>query len=395
MKKFLLWILEPIHSKLFSYMCSSGLVLRCSDSPDTSGMNRAAEANAALSKEALEFYKGIYASDILPAQRHQQELADRLTADYLDTSATQKQFAKDQNQYYKDTFQPVERQMVRDAMDYDSADNIKRVSGEAAANVNQQFSNARSQSARLAGRYGLSSSSMSGAAGASERAQALGAAGAATGAATSVKDKAIALRSGVSNFGRNMPNTASNYFSGANASNGAAFGTGQAAMQNISQNAQIMQNGFNTAIQGNNSAGQLYGQAAQLQAQDNGGFGALMGVAGQFAGSSAGSSLISKGIMAMSDVNAKKDIKPVSDDQALDAVKATPVSRWAYKGGMGDGGRHIGPMAQDVQKNMGEQAGPGGKAIDIVSLNGINMAATAALARKVDRLEQKVEGERA
>jgi hypothetical protein len=361
----------------------------CSDAPDTSGMNKAAEANAAVAKEALDFYKGIYASDLKPAQERQAALADRLTNDYLDTSAQQKQFAQDQKQYYESTFKPVEQKMVSDAMDYDSAANVKRVSGEAAANVNQQFSNARSQSARLAGRYGLSSTAMSGPAGASERAQALGAAGAATGAATSTRDKGIALRSGVSNFGRNMPNTASNYFSGANASNGAAFGTGQAAMNNISQNAGMVGQGFNTAIQGNQSAGGLYGQAAQISGQDSGVWGALGGVAGQFAGSKAGSTMIAG---FLSDVNAKKDIKPVSDEEALAAVKATPVSRWTYKGGLGDGGRHIGPMAQDVNRTMGEKAAPGGTSLDPITMNGINMAATAALARKVDHLERKLEG---
>lgn len=364
----------------------------CSDAPDTSGINRAAEANSAVAKEALEFYKGIYASDIRPAQERQQALADRLVGDYLDTSQQQKDFAREQNAYYKETFQPVERQMVRDAMDYDSAENVKRASGEAAANVNQQFSNARGQSARLAGRYGLASTAFSGPQGAAERAQALGAAGAATGAANAVRDKAIALRAGASNFGRNMPNTASNFYAGSNASSGAAFGTGQQAMANIGQNAAIVGQGFNTAISGNNSAGNLYGQVAQIEGKDNGLFGALGGIAGQFAGSAAGSAKIAS---FLSDVNAKKDIKPLTDAEALAAVKATPVSRWQYKGGMGDGGKHAGPMAQDVNKNMGEAAAPGGTSIDPITMNGINMAATAALARKVERLEQALEGTRA
>lgn len=360
----------------------------CSDAPDTSGINKAAEANAAVAKEALDFYKGIYASDILPAQQKQAALADKLTADYLDTSAQQKQFAKDQKQYYEGTFQPVEKRMVSDAMDYDSADNIKRVSGEAAANVNQQFSNARSQSARLAGRYGLTSTAMSGPAGASERAAALGAAGAATGAATATRDKGIALRSGVSNFGRNMPNTASNYFSGANASNAAGFGTGQAAMQNISQNAAIMGQGFNTFIQGNNSAGGLYGQAASLQNQANANDNAWMGMAGAALGGWAGGGFK----MPTSDINKKTNIKPVSDEQALRAIEKTPVSNWDYKPGVEDGGNHTGPMAQDVQRNMGDSAAPGGTKLDLVTMNGMTMAGVAALSRKVDRLEKSIEG---
>jgi hypothetical protein len=103
----------------------------CSDAPDTSGMNAAAQANAEIAKEALDFYKGIYASDIRPAQEKQQRLADQLVGDYLDTSKRQRDFANEQNAYYKETFQPVERKMVSDAMEYDSDANINRVSGEA------------------------------------------------------------------------------------------------------------------------------------------------------------------------------------------------------------------------------------------------------------------------
>ena len=127
--------------------------------------------------------------------------------------------------------------------------------------------------------------------------------------------------------------------------------------------------GFNTAIQGNNSAGSIYGQVAQLENQDSGIWGALGGVAGQFAGSAAGSAKMAS---FLSDKNAKKSIKPVSDTVALKAVKATPVSSWRYKDGQGDGGAHVGPMAQNVRKTMGETAAPGGKQIDLISMNGIS-----------------------
>jgi hypothetical protein len=43
-------------------------------------------------------------------------------------------------------------------------------------------------------------------------------------------------------------------------------------------------------------------------------------------------------------------------------------------------------MAQDVQRVAGEQAAPDGTKIDLVSLNGLNMAATKDLSRKVDQL---------
>ena len=39
---------------------------------------------------------------------------------------------------------------------------------------------------------------------------------------------------------------------------------------------------------------------------------------------------------------------------------------------------------------MGETAAPGGKQIDLISMNGISMAAIAALDKKVGRLTQQI-----
>jgi hypothetical protein len=55
--------------------------------------------------------------------------------------------------------------------------------------------------------------------------------------------------------------------------------------------------------------------------------------------------------------------------QALKAVDETPVSSRAYKAGtMGaaEGGtdRKMGPMAQELNANMGEEVAPGGKMVE-------------------------------
>ena len=46
-------------------------------------------------------------------------------------------------------------------------------------------------------------------------------------------------------------------------------------------------------------------------------------------------------------------------------------------------------MAQSVRKTMGNAVAPGGKAIDIVSMNGKMMAAIQALSKKVNQLERR------
>lgn len=309
----------------------------CCDSsaPDTSGMNEAAKANAELGRDAFNWYSNYYQNTVAPLQQRQTQLAEQLTNDYLDTSRQQKEFAKEQNAYYKSTFQPVEQQMVRDAMDYDSEANQKRVAGEAAANVNQQFSNVRGQSARLAGRYGLTSTAMSGPAGASERAQALGAAGAATGAATATRDKGIALRSGVSNFGRNMPNTAAAYFAGSNASNGGAMGaTGQSFQGGLSAG-NFMNQGFGLGMQGNSSAANIFGNIASIQNTANANDNAWMGALGSAVGGWAGG-----GFKMPSDRRLKTNIKRIGTTPG-----GAPVYEYDYIWG---GPRQRGVMAQDI-----------------------------------------------
>lgn len=227
----------------------------CSDAPKPDPMiGQAAQMNAEIAKEALDFYKDIYAKDLAPIQKENQALSKELTQTAIESQRKQSKFADEQNEYYKETFRPAEEQMVKDAMGYDSGANIDKRAGMAAANINQQFSNAAGQQSRLMGRYGLSSS---GAFKNQARSQALATVGAQNGAAFDTMDKGIALRAGAANFGRNMPNTAAGYYGLSNQSGSQAMGMSNQAMQNASGAAAVMGQGFNTAIQGNQSAANI------------------------------------------------------------------------------------------------------------------------------------------
>lgn len=219
-------------------------------------LGEAAKANAEVAKESLAFYKDLYTNQLVPMQRENQNLARSLIDKYIESQDKQNAFADKQNAYYEQTFQPIEKQMAADAAGYDSNDNVNRRMGIAAANVNQQFSNAEQQNNRTLARYGLSPNSSAFAATNAKlmRDKALAASGAETGAAFDTQDRAIALRAGVSNFGRNMPNTAATYYSNANNAGGQAMGTSNSAMSNVVNNAGVMGTGYNTSINGNNSA---------------------------------------------------------------------------------------------------------------------------------------------
>lgn len=78
----------------------------------------------------------------------------------------------------------------------------------------------------------------------------------------------------------------------------------------------------------------------------------------------------------------KEGIIPVSENEILDAIRELPVYEWRYKGAPD---KHIGPMAEDFLATFGLGSDP--DSIQVVDAVGTLMAATQALARKVERLE--------
>lgn len=351
----------------------------CADAPDMTAMNKAAEANADIAQQALDWYKKSYA-DQAPLREQAAAKANEVSDAQLASMRQNDAISKDYWNYQQSTFRPMERALVADAQNYDTEARREQKAGQAVADVEQQLAAAQGQQSRQLARMGVNPNDGKFAAMANQMtmAGALGKAQAATKAREGVELQGYARKMDAANLGRNLAsNQATSAGVALNAGNSAAQTGGMALSQAQNATNQVGQ-GFNTAIQGNNSAGNIYGQAAQVQSQDSGILGALGTVAGGWA---------SGGFkMPTSDKNAKKDIKPVTDEQALASVEKTPVSQWSYKKGEGDGGAHIGPMAQHVKATMGEQAAPGGKQIDLITMNGMNMAAIAALSRKVDKL---------
>ena len=353
----------------------------CSDAPDMTAMNKAAEANAEIAQQALDWYKKSYAEQA-PLREQAAAKANEVSDAQLASMRQNDAISKDYWNYQQNTFRPVERAIVDAAQTYDTEARSDQKAGQAVADVQQQIDASLGQQTRQLTRMGVNPNDGKFAAMSNQMsmAGALGKAQAAAKAREGVELQGYARKMDAANLGRNLAsNQATSAGVALNAGNSAAQTGGMALSQAQNATNQAAQ-GFNTAIQGNNSAGNIYGQVAQMQSKDSGVMGALGTVAGGFLGGSGFANMVD------SDQNIKKDIKPVSDAQALAAVEKTPVSQWAYKKGEGDGETHIGPMAQHVKATMGEQAAPGGKQIDLITMNGINMAAIAALSRKVDKL---------
>lgn len=357
------------------------------DAPDTSGMNAAAVANASLSKEALDWYKQIYA-DTAPDRTKAAAMNEKVSNAQLEALNTNTALSNDYANYAKTTFRPMEQAIVADAQAFNTPERVNQAVDKAQADVNAGFSNAQSQNQRAMSRMGINPSSGRAAAlnNQTAMAQAAALAGAANKARTDTETLGYARKMDAANLGRNLAsNQATSAGVALNAGNSAVSNAGQTLNQTNAATS-TFGNMFSTAGNLNQSSANIYGNIANIENTANANNNAWMGAVGQGVGAYFG---------AKSDERAKKNIKPVSDDQALKQVEKTPVSTWDYKPGEGDGGHHTGPMAQQVKATMGEQAAPGGTKIDLITLNGKNMAAIAALSRKVDKLSKRVKGAKA
>jgi len=85
--------------------------------------------------------------------------------------------------------------------------------------------------------------------------------------------------------------------------------------------------------------------------------------------------------LAPSDIHKKNKITDI-DFSALDAMRRTPVKSYHFKTaktGIDASQNVTGPMAQDVNKTMGDDAAPGGTTLDLLNMNGIAMQAIKEL----------------
>lgn len=371
----------------------------CADAPDTGGMNQAALDSAKISKEALDWYKQIYAEQA-PDRAAAADRAQAISDAQLEALSFATQQARDLDAYNRTTFRPLEQGIVADANNYDTAERRQAASDAAIADVNKGFSSTREATMRRLAAEGIEPGSARAIAILGDGAvdQATAQAGAAYRARQGVEQQGYARRMDAASLGRNIASAqATQQQIATQAGNSSAANAGNALSATTSGNG-LMGEGFNTALRGTGQAGDLYGQIAQINAASNndGLWGAVGNVAGQFAGSQEGSLLLAR---AFSDANLKTDIEPADDDEALEEVEATPGYTWKYDPAkMAARGiamsedmesEQEGPMAQDVAKTMGPEASDGTK-VSLVSMNGKAMGAIRAVNKKVDQLAAQV-----
>lgn len=362
----------------------------CSDAPDTSGISRAAEANADIAREALSWYQKAYA-DQAPARAAAEQRANAVSDAQLGAMQFATDQAKELDAYNKTTFRPLEQQIVADSQTHDTQQRRMQEAAAAAARVDESAAGVQKANDMALARVGVDPGSARALMVREDTAgnQVRTRAGAMTDAIKAVEQQGYARKMDAAGLGRNLQtNQATQQQIASTTGNSSASNAGSALDAAMSGNATMGQ-GFNTSIAGNQSAGRLFSQAAQInqQSQDD----MLKGITGL--GMAAGQ--MGWKPFAPSDKTKKKNTGRMADTaKALAQVEDTPVEDgWQYdpaKGGPDDGGaEHIGPMAQSARKTMGEDAAPGGKVIDLVNMNGRMMAAVQELAKRVKAIERR------
>jgi len=258
----------------------------------TNAATNVANQEIALSKEALDWYKQIYEQE-RPQRERATDTALRVADYQLQSMKDNDAISKDYWDYQKGTFRPLEQGIVAAAQNYDTEARREAAVGKALADVEQQFGNEAAQQQRQMTRMGVNPSSGKFAALSSQMsmAEAAAKAGAANKARDQVELQGYARKMDAANLGRNLAsNQATSAGVALNAGN-SAVGNAQVPVTMGQSAGSFVGNGFNTALQGMGSASNTFGRIA---GQQSGGdiWGGLGNIAGQFAGSKAGSEWI-------------------------------------------------------------------------------------------------------
>lgn len=319
--------------------------------------------------------------DMLPLQRQQLQFG-------LDSAKTAYQQSQEDRTYAlgkRGQYDAAQQPLIDEATSFDEESRGNELYGRAAADIAQQADAARGQTQRQMSRMGVNPSDgkTMEVARKSSMDEALAKAMAGSRAREAAKVEGRGLKTNLVNTLAGFPSQAAGL-----SGNGVNFGAAGINMTNASAagvNSGLTAAGGLAGQMGSNATNMYTAQGnfnlsnQKLANEDP--YSALYGMAGSVAGS----------FLRSSDVNAKTNIRGLRPGAALEAVKAIDSGQsWQYKpdSDAADGGQtHVGPMAQDVNAVLGEQAAPGGKAIDLVTLNGVNMAATRELAQEVDALK--------
>ena len=345
----------------------------------------AALKQAETGEQWLSFAKDAFAVS-QDRQKELDALTTRVQEQQLGLATDQANWSKQDRQRYETVFKPVEDQFVEEATNYATDARQQEAAAEARADVKTAAASAAAATERNAASMGIAPGSgrYTGVTATTDMNAALAESGAANNARQATRDKGLALKADVVNLGKGLPASAAAGAAGSVSASGTALNGTQATNAQALAAPSVVSQGFSGAMQGYagqaSTLNQQYGLQLQawetqqkMAAANAAGIGSFLGGIGKLA--------------FASDENVKHDFAEIPEGAALDALDRMPVSEWTYDEGAGDGGRHIGPMAQDFQRETGKGDG---KTIAVQDAIGITMKAVQDLNSKVEELASAV-----
>jgi len=242
-------------------------------------IGQAALKNAAIAEKAMDFYTKEY-EKYRPQMEASKALAAQVTQQQLDSSKQNAELATDYQNYMKNTFRPLEKQLVDSATAYNTTGRQESEAAKGVSDVKQAFDSTRASSARNNERMGVNPNSGNAAAiqGGLDIQESIASANAANKGRITAEQTGRAMVADAANMGRGLASNQAASTQIASNQAGAALNANGFGNQQQINGLNIQGQGFQTGIQGNQSAanilntqyqGQLAGYNAQNAADAN------------------------------------------------------------------------------------------------------------------------------
>lgn len=215
----------------------------------------AAQRQMDLAQEQFDWSKEVYERDVVPAMQRDMDLRETIQNAQMESMRKQDDIADYQLTRYRDTFVPIEDELVAEAK---KGIDVQGRVNRALADYNQEDSNRERQMYREMGRMGMGSdTAMAYAAQANKNASVLGRVGTAQSIRNAAEGEDFARKASIAGMGRGLVMDTSNFMTGAANAAAAAGNTSAQGMGVLNQGAGFMRQGFGTS-------GNLYSGAGNL-----------------------------------------------------------------------------------------------------------------------------------
>jgi len=273
------WVLEIAFSWLTNYMGECGFILyKGPKAPRTDpNVGLAALENAKLGKEYLDFTKQSYKEDA-PNRDRINALAIEVQEGFIKDSNLNRTDAEDYRNYNQTVFRPLEKDIVNNANEYDTAGRREAEAAKGLSDVRQSFDNQRDMTMRNNERAGINPNSGNAMALTQQMdvQEAIAGADAMNKGRTRAEMTGNAMKMDAASLGRNLP---SNQAQSMQMAGQAATGAVNTEFSNSANNRaglSIIGSGYNRAMEGysqqaNILQNQYNGKVSAYNAQQSGG----------------------------------------------------------------------------------------------------------------------------